>query len=151
MMLSVPWRAGQVLLVGVTPRSLSIWQTATLVAIMFHHSNLKLPIDIERRLGRIVVTPRMHGIHHSVGRTEANANWSTILSFPDYLHGTCRLNVPQKAVDVGVPEFRDPNELQLPDIVRMPFGTQRPFWRPLGDGTPQQHALPQLSECTLAE
>ncbi len=151
MMLSVPWRAGQVLLIGASPLSLSIWQTATLVAILFHHSNLQLPAGVERRLCRLVVTPRMHGIHHSIVPDEANANWSTIFAFPDYLHRTCRLNVPQQEVAIGVPEFRDPDELRLPEIVRMPFGHQRPFWMLPGDGTPERGALPALPRCTLAE
>jgi sterol desaturase/sphingolipid hydroxylase (fatty acid hydroxylase superfamily) len=129
MVLSVPWRAGQVLLIGVSPLSLSVWQTATLIAIIFHHSNLKLPVGVERRLCRLFVTPRMHGIHHSMVPEEANANWSTILSFPDYLHHTCRLNVSQQDVGIGVPEFRHPDELRLPEIVRMPFRRQRPFWK----------------------
>jgi len=151
MLLSVPWRAGQVLLLGATPHSLSIWQTATLVAIIFHHSNLSMPIGVERRLCRLFVTPRMHGIHHSVIPEEANANWSTILSFPDYLHRTCRLNVPQQDVALGVPEFRDPDELRLPEIIHMPFGTQRPFWKLLGDGPPQRHAPVPRPRCTLVE
>ena len=151
MVLSVPWRAGQVLLIGATPRSLSIWQTATLIAIMFHHSNVKLPVGVERRLCRVLVTPRMHGIHHSTVREEANANWSTILSFPDYMHRTCRLNVPQEDVDIGVPEFRNRDELRLPEIVRMPFGRQRPFWMLPGDGTPQRRVPLPLPRCTLAE
>ena len=151
MMLSVPWRAGQVLVIGATPRSLSVWQTATLIAIMFHHSNLKLPIGVERRLCRVLVTPRMHGIHHSIVPDEANANWSTILAFADYLHGTCRLNVPQQDVGIGVPEFREPDELRLPEIVRMPFGQQRPFWTLPGDGTPERLVVPALPRCTLAE
>jgi len=110
----------------------------TEIAIMFHHSNLQLPIGVERRLCRLVVTPRMHGIHHSIVPGEANANWSTILAFADYLHGTCRLNGPQQDVGIGVPEFRDPDELRLPEIIRMPFGKQRPFWMLPHNGTPER-------------
>ena len=36
MMLSVPWRAAQVLAIGVAPLTLSIWQTATLLAVSLH-------------------------------------------------------------------------------------------------------------------
>ena len=151
MMLSVPSRAGQVLLIGATPRSLSVWQTATLIAIMFHHSNLELPNRCRTPALPPGGAPRMHGIHHSIIPEEANANWSTILAFSDYLHGTCRLNVPQQDVDIGVPEFRDPEDLQLPEIVRMPFGKQRPFWMLPDDGTPERPALPALPRCTLAE
>lgn len=49
-------------LIGVTPRQLSLWETLTTMAILFHHSNIRLPLAIERALARVVVTPRMHGI-----------------------------------------------------------------------------------------
>ncbi len=141
MMLSVPWRAAQVLAIGVAPLTLAIWQTATLLAILLHHSNVEIPLYIERWLCRFIVTPRMHGIHHSMIREEANANWSTIFAFPDYLHRTRKLNVPQQAVTIGVPAYRDPQELTLAKIMAMPFGKQRPTWQLPGDGSPERGAL----------
>jgi sterol desaturase/sphingolipid hydroxylase (fatty acid hydroxylase superfamily) len=131
--LSVPWRAAQVLLVGVTPRALSVWQTLLLLSIMFHHSNVRLPFAFERRLNRLVVTPRMHGIHHSLIRAETNSNWSSGLTIWDKLHGTLRLNVPQDEITIGVPAYRDPDELTLDEILAMPFAPQRPTWQ-LPDG-----------------
>jgi len=62
---------------------------------MFHHANVRLPIAAERRLNRFVVTPRMHGIHHSIVREETDSNWSSGLTLWDWLHGTLRLEVPQ--------------------------------------------------------
>jgi sterol desaturase/sphingolipid hydroxylase (fatty acid hydroxylase superfamily) len=141
MLLSVPWRAAQVLAIGVAPLTLSIWQTATLLAILFHHSNVEIPLSIERWLCRFIVTPRMHGIHHSMIREEANANWSTIFTFPDYLHRTRKLNVPQQAVTIGVPAYRAPQELTFAQIMAMPFGKQRPTWQLPGDGSPERDAL----------
>jgi sterol desaturase/sphingolipid hydroxylase (fatty acid hydroxylase superfamily) len=134
MVLSVPWRAAQILVIGASPLSLSVWQTATLVEIMFHHSNVELPLELERWLSRLIVTPRMHGIHHSIVREETDSNWSTILSFPDYLHRTLRLNVPQRAITIGVPAYRDPEELELGEILVMPFGHRRETWRLQGRG-----------------
>jgi sterol desaturase/sphingolipid hydroxylase (fatty acid hydroxylase superfamily) len=141
MVLSVPWRAAQVLAIGVAPLTLSIWQTATLLAILFHHSNVAIPLYIERWLCRFIVTPRMHGIHHSMISEEANANWSTIFAFPDYLHRTRKLNVPQQAVTIGVPAYRDPQEVTFAQIMAMPFGKQRPTWQLPGDGSPERSAL----------
>ena len=141
MMLSVPWRAAQVLAIGVAPLTLSIWQTATLLAILFHHSNVEIPLSIERWLCRFIVTPRMHGIHHSMIRAETDANWSTIFAFPDYVHRTRRLNVPQQAVTIGVPAYRDPQELTFAKIMAMPFGKQRPTWQLPEDGSPERGAL----------
>src|SRR5947209_1385560 len=84
MLLSVPWRAAQVLVLGVAPLSLSVWQTATLLEILFHHSNVELPLEVERWLCRLVVTPRMHGIHHSMVPEDTDSNWSSGLTVWDW-------------------------------------------------------------------
>jgi sterol desaturase/sphingolipid hydroxylase (fatty acid hydroxylase superfamily) len=125
MIVSAPWRAAQVALIGVSPRQLSLWQTLTTMAIVFHHSNIRLPLALERALARVVVTPRMHGIHHSIVERETNSNWGTILSLPDYLHGTIRLNVPQQAIDIGIPAFRRADEMRLGRLMRMPLPSER--------------------------
>jgi sterol desaturase/sphingolipid hydroxylase (fatty acid hydroxylase superfamily) len=142
MIVSAPWRAAQVALVGAAPRSLSLWQTLTTMAILFHHSNIRLPYALERLLARVFVTPRMHGIHHSVVEHETHSNWGTIFSLPDYLHRSVRLDVPQARIDIGLPAFRRPEELRLPALLAMPFGAQRPSWRIEGDGEKPERAEP---------
>src|SRR5205823_774571 len=47
---SVPWRAAQVFVIGVSPDVLLLWQTCVLGAILFHHANLRLPAAIDRAL-----------------------------------------------------------------------------------------------------
>jgi sterol desaturase/sphingolipid hydroxylase (fatty acid hydroxylase superfamily) len=138
--LSVPWRVAQVVLLGVGPRSLSVWQTLLLISILFHHSNVRLPVELERRLNRLVVTPRMHGIHHSIVRAETDSNWSSGLTLWDWLHGTLRLDVPQADVEIGVPAYRDPNELTIGTILALPFGHERPTWQ-LPDGREPARAV----------
>ena len=128
LVLSVPWRAGQILLIGVSPLALSAWQTLLFLSILFHHSNVELPLGLERRLNYFVVTPRMHGIHHSVVKEETDSNWSSGLAAWDRLHGTLRLDVPQTEVTIGVPAYRDPEEVGLSEILKLPFGEERPTW-----------------------
>ena len=70
-----------------------------MVSILFHHSNVRLPLEVERKLNRVFVTPRMHGIHHSTVKEETNSNWSSGLTIWDRLHGTFRGDVPQDTVD----------------------------------------------------
>jgi sterol desaturase/sphingolipid hydroxylase (fatty acid hydroxylase superfamily) len=119
--LSVPWRAAQVRVLGISPLALALWQTLTLMEIMFHHSNVRIPLNVERLLCRVLVTPRMHGIHHSTVNQETDSNWSTIFSWPDYLHGTLRLNVPQQVITIGVASYQDSSELSLAKVMSMPF------------------------------
>lgn len=131
---SVPWRAAQIVLIGVSPRAFNVWQTWLLVSILFHHSNARLGAGVERRLSYLVVTPRMHGIHHSFVPEETNSNWSSGLALWDRLHGTLRLDVPQEEITIGLPAYRRPAELGLAEIIKLPFGAGRPVWRLGGDG-----------------
>jgi sterol desaturase/sphingolipid hydroxylase (fatty acid hydroxylase superfamily) len=126
LLLSVPWRAAQMILIRVRRRTLTLWQTATLVEILFHHSNLRLPCKFERGLQWLIVTPRLQGIHHSEVRNQADSNWSNGPTIWDRLHGTLRCDLPQQAIRIGVPAYRNPDELTLPRILEMPFGNPRP-------------------------
>ena len=131
---SAPWRAAQIVVIGVSPLGLSVWQTLLLLSILFHHSNARLPVGLERRLNLFVVTPRMHGIHHSSVKEETNSNWSSGLAVWDRLHGTLRLDVPQDEIEIGVPAYRDPREVGLASVLALPFRAERPTWRLGGVG-----------------
>jgi sterol desaturase/sphingolipid hydroxylase (fatty acid hydroxylase superfamily) len=150
LVLSIPWRASQIIVIGVSPLSLSIWQTLLLLSILFHHSNVRLPIETERRLNRLIVTPRMHGIHHSIVEHETNSNWSSGLTIWDRLHGTLRLNVPQDKITIGVPAYRQPEDVELPKILQLPFTDQKPTWRLPGNGEPGRKSLPSAPDHLLA-
>src|SRR5205823_9528557 len=144
MVVSVPWRAAQVALLGVSPQALRAWQMLTLIEVMFHHSNVELPIEVERWLSRFIVTPRLHGIHHSIVPEETDSNWSSGLTVWDWLHGTLRLNVPQDRITIGVPAYRVPEEVSLVEVLKMPFVKQRPTWALPGGGEPRRR------QCTVA-
>ncbi len=103
MLASVPWRVAQVALIGASPRALARWQSALFLSVLFHHSNLRLPLGLERALALLVVTPRQHGIHHSDVPVEMDSNWSSLLNVWDRLHGTLRLDVPQDTIRIGLP------------------------------------------------
>ena len=118
---SIPWRAGQVLLLGVSPRSFAVWQKFLFLSILFHHSNMWLPLKFERSLNRFIVTPRMHGIHHSIVQAETDSNWSSGLTLWDWLHGTLNRNVSQDEITIGVPTYRDRDEITFSKILALPF------------------------------
>lgn len=119
--ISVPYRVTQVLLIGVDPQTLLTWQTMTLFSILFHHSNIRLPQSLEGRLVRVIVTPRMHGIHHSNEPHNQNSNWSGGLTIWDALHGTLNLGGLQDEIDIGVWGFERPDQVTLPKILTQPF------------------------------
>ena len=132
--LSIPVRALQVVVIGVDAYGLWLWQTILFASILFHHSNVRLPARIERLLVLLIVTPRMHGIHHSDVMEETNSNWSSLLSAWDFLHRTSRLDVPQESITIGVPAFDDPGDVTMGKILVLPFQHQRNDWSRTGGG-----------------
>ena len=119
---SVPFKGACVLLLGASPRATLIYEIFFELANNFHHSNLRLPLLREQQLAQLIVTPRMHGIHHSVVERETNSNFSVIFNIWDRLHGTLRLDVPQESINIGVPYVR--HHQPLMELLKMPFGSQ---------------------------
>src|SRR5688572_13732556 len=112
--ISTPWRVAQVALIGVRPRTLELWQRLTLASILFHQSDVRLPMRLETLLSAVLVTPRLHGIHHSNRGDEMASNWSSGLAIWDRLHGTYRDDVPQSVLTIGVEGFDEPSQVALP-------------------------------------
>ena len=129
MLLSIPVRAAQIALIGAEPLAVAIWQAILFASILFHHSNTRLPRRFEALLARVIVTPRMHGIHHSAREEETNSNWSSILSVWDLLHRTFRFDVPEERIVIGVPAYQDPRDVTIGRFLTMPFRRQRDDWR----------------------
>ena len=119
----------QVSVIGISGWAFATYQLAFQLEVMFHHSNWRLPIRLERALSKVIVTPRMHGIHHSQMQRENNSNFGTIFTWWDRLHRTLGLNVPQSAITVGIPAYTLPDDNGVPNALTMPFRKQRDYWR----------------------
>jgi sterol desaturase/sphingolipid hydroxylase (fatty acid hydroxylase superfamily) len=128
LLLAVLWRSAQIVAIGAGPALVLVYEAAMEAATAFHHSNWRLPPRLERALNVALVTPRMHGIHHSAREAETNANWSVIFTVWDRLHATLRLDVPNETLTIGLPAWRDPRELSVVRLLALPFVRQRPAW-----------------------
>lgn len=126
--LSLFYRCAQIVIIGASPLAVWTWQLILFAAILFHHANVELPAALERHLVRFIVTPRMHGIHHSDYLNETNSNWSSLLSCWDFLHRTILLSVPQRDVVIGVPAFQDLREVTIGKILWLPFRHRGEDW-----------------------
>lgn len=145
--LSIGFLSAAVTILGIPPLLFIIFFIVFEGATLFHHSNWRLPIACERLLNLAFVTPRMHGIHHSIVQRETNSNWGTIFCWWDKLHRTLRRDIPQDAITIGVAAYRDERELSVLKLLALPFRKQRPWQLP--DGAPPERDVRAAS--ALAE
>jgi sterol desaturase/sphingolipid hydroxylase (fatty acid hydroxylase superfamily) len=138
---SLGFKVLQIYVLGISLPTYLIYELAFQCATLFHHSNVRLPIKIERALNNIIVTPRMHGIHHSIVKDETNSNYSVILGWWDLMHGTLRLNVKQSDVVIGVPAYLNPQDNRFLNLLILPFRKQRDYWRLPNGKQPQRRLL----------
>jgi len=127
--LSTIFRIIQISIIGITPAAFLIYEICFTVNTIFQHSNIKLLIRFERILNKIIVTPRMHAIHHSQFRTETDSNYSTVFSLWDRLHKSIRLNIPHKDIVIGVPGYTKAGDNNLGNVLLLPFKKQRDYWK----------------------
>ncbi len=118
---SILFRGVAIILIGASPLMVLIYEIAFEAASQFHHSNIKMPFRLEKALNYLIVTPRMHGIHHSIIKKETDSNYSIIFSFWDRIHKTVRLNVHQNEIVTGVPQYANERELTIGNLLKMPF------------------------------
>jgi sterol desaturase/sphingolipid hydroxylase (fatty acid hydroxylase superfamily) len=90
---------------------------------MFSHGNVRLPASLDSLLRRLLVTPEMHRVHHSVERHETDSNFGFNLSWWDRLFGTYRREPAggHLRMVLGIPEFRSEEDLRLDRMLLQPL------------------------------
>lgn len=126
--MSAAFRIIQAAMIGPTLGQFVAYEILFQAHTLFEHANLRLPAGIERALNLVVVTPRMHGIHHSQFRNETNSNYSVVFSCWDRVHRSLCLNVPQGQITIGVPGYSAPADNGLWNALVAPFRRQRQYW-----------------------
>ncbi|MBB4079833.1 sterol desaturase/sphingolipid hydroxylase (fatty acid hydroxylase superfamily) [Lewinella aquimaris] len=130
---SIFFRGGMIALIGAPAKLVLGYEAVFEGCTAFHHSNLRLPVTVEAALDKVMITPRVHGIHHSIVEEEFNANFGVVLPFWDWLHGTRRTDIPQEEITIGLPAYLDPDALTVGRLHSMPLEPIRPWVLP--DGT----------------
>ena len=120
---SMLFKIGLIFALGPTALAVLVFEAILNGMAMFSHSNINLPVELDRVLRWLIVTPDMHRIHHSVEVRETNSNFGFNLSIWDRLLGTYIHNAKkaQPEIDIGVPSFRKPSEVGFADLLLIPF------------------------------
>ncbi|MGF1755040.1 sterol desaturase family protein [Vibrio makurazakiensis] len=112
-----------VMILGVPPIAVIIFEIILNASAMFNHSNAKLPLPMDKWLRRLLVTPDMHRVHHSIIARETHSNFGFFLSTWDFVFKTYR-SQPEfghDGVKIGVPEINTPQSQHLNRMLIQPF------------------------------
>ncbi|PFG56105.1 sterol desaturase/sphingolipid hydroxylase (fatty acid hydroxylase superfamily) [Vibrio sp. ES.051] len=122
-LLSMVVKIGAVFALGVSPLAIVVFEIVLNASAMFNHSNAKLPLPVDAWLRKLVVTPDMHRVHHSVIAKETHSNFGFFLSVWDRWFGTYRAQpeLGHDGVVIGIPEIRDKQEQRLDKLLTQPF------------------------------
>ena len=115
-------KIGLVYALGPAPVAVLAFEVLLSATALFTHANLALPQALDRTLRRVLVTPDMHRIHHSVHRHEHDSNYGFALSIWDRIFGTYRAT-PDSGHDgmtVGL-EWQDERPARLGWSLMLPF------------------------------
>ncbi len=122
-LLSMMIKLAVVAVLGAPAVAVLIFEVLLNATSMFNHSNVRLPLGLDRALRWFVVTPDMHRVHHSILSRETNSNFGFNLPWWDRLFGTYRAQpaAGHEGMTIGIEQFRDPRELGLDRMLLQPF------------------------------
>lgn len=94
---------------GLVSWALIIYGTADAMFALFSHANIRLPASLDRTLRLMLVTPRIHAVHHSAHNPETDSNYGNVFTIWDRIFGTyCDLRADRpEAIQFGLVELRD--------------------------------------------
>jgi sterol desaturase/sphingolipid hydroxylase (fatty acid hydroxylase superfamily) len=122
--LSMLIKFAAIILLGPPVIAVVLFEVLLNATAMFNHSNVKIPINVDRVLRRLIVTPDMHRVHHSIEDDETNSNFGFSLPWWDRLFGTYR-DQPRAGHDnmtIGIHHYRNPQQVSwLPGMLILPF------------------------------
>jgi len=121
--LSMLLKIGLVYLIGPAALGVVLFEIILNSTAMFNHSNLALPLWLDRIIRVVLVTPDMHRVHHSTHRHEHDSNYGFSLSIWDRMFGTY-VAQPEDGHDgmtIGL-RWQDERPSRLVWSLRLPFG-----------------------------
>jgi len=116
-------KIGTIMLVGASPSAVLIFEVLLNGTAMFNHSNVRIPLQLDRLLRWMVVTPDMHRVHHSVIAEETNSNFGFNLPWWDRIFGSYQ-NQPclgHEHMTIGLEQFRDSTRLSWWGLLSLPY------------------------------
>jgi len=95
-------RAAVIWFLGFNANEIAIFILVYAFLNLLQHSNLRLPERVDALLAIVLVTPRLHHVHHLRDRSAQDSNYSTVFIFWDRLFRSYTAPQPIRENDIGL-------------------------------------------------
>jgi sterol desaturase/sphingolipid hydroxylase (fatty acid hydroxylase superfamily) len=129
LLLALPVRLAAVVLLGVPPAGVLVFEMVFGAANLLEHGNFDLPRRLEPVVERLLVTPALHRVHHASNWRELNTNFGTVFSIWDRLAHTFHAGEPDRSVVTGLPDRSGLEAPSLSESLLLPFASRRTLAR----------------------
>lgn len=101
--ISLGVKAAAVALLGIPAVAIVIFEVALNGFALFNHANIRLSQKWDDKVGRVLITQRLHRIHHSQAKAESNSNYGFSVSWWDRLFNsfTPRAQYSDETLPIG--------------------------------------------------
>lgn len=108
-------------LAGAPMYLIMLYQSMSAALSQFNHANIQLPAWLENSLGWLIVTPKMHRVHHHYVLPYTDTNYGNIFSIWDRLFGTYAVLANDQIV-FGIDTHQAPEEQTgIGAMLKIPF------------------------------
>ena len=121
LLLALPVRLVAIALLGLTPAGVIAFELCFGVMNLLVRGNVDLPRRLDGLVGRLLVTPAAHRLHHGRSAAAMNSNFGTLFSLFDRAGGTWHAGRPGLQVDTGLPAPEGDIQMGLLHAVAPPF------------------------------
>ena len=125
---------------GLPAQALGIYLVTATVVALYSHANLRLPPALDRRLRWLMVTPRVHAVHHSAQQAQTDSNYGSVLTIWDRLFGTYADPERTAISHFGLSYFHLPKDSGLAGVLLQPFMYRQGLVYPERSGNRDQAA-----------
>lgn len=125
--MSLGIKVAAIVILGVPAVAIVIFEVALNGFAIFNHANIRLPQKWDDRIGLVLITQRLHRIHHSQAKSESNSNYGFSVSWWDRLFNsfTPRAAFSDETLPIGqkdVPAKRENASIKA--LLLQPFRSQ---------------------------
>jgi len=122
-LLSMAFKLLCIIALGAPAIAVFVFEVILNASAMFNHSNVKLPLPLDRIIRQFIVTPDMHRVHHSIQQHETDSNYGFFLAVWDRLFKTY-IAQPQAGHNnmvIGLAEYQSNKPASLIWSLLLPF------------------------------